>query len=71
MAQRGDRVLRCTYTQLYRQWASVLAAIRRAISDDLALSAYRQRHPRAVAHPVTFRKELSSKTKEKPDSKAS
>ena len=71
MAERGDRVLRCTYLQLYRQWASVLAAIRRAISDDLALSAYRQRHPLAVAHPAPSPRALSPKTKEKPVREAS
>lgn len=49
----GDTVLRYTYLQLYAKWPQVLAAIKRAIADDYALSEYRLRHP---YHPVVFRK---------------
>ena len=45
MAIEGDRVLRYTYRQLYRHRSRVLAAINRAIADDLALTAHRRRHP--------------------------
>ncbi|MET4782143.1 DUF559 domain-containing protein [Glaciihabitans sp. UYNi722] len=41
----GDRVLRYTYRQIYGDWPRVLAAIRRAIADDVALAAYRRTHP--------------------------
>ena len=45
MVIRGDRVLRFGYRQLYTDWPRVLAAVERAIADDLALTAYRRRHP--------------------------
>ena len=45
MAIRGDRVLRYTYRQIYGDWPRVLAAIERAIADDVALTARRLRHP--------------------------
>jgi very-short-patch-repair endonuclease len=41
----GGRVLRYTYRQLYRDLPRVLAAIRRAVADDLELTARRKRHP--------------------------
>jgi hypothetical protein len=45
MAIQGDRVLRYTYRQIYGDWPRVVAAIERAIADDLALTARRLRHP--------------------------
>jgi very-short-patch-repair endonuclease len=49
LAIRGDRVLHFGYRQLYGSWATVLAAVERAIADDAALTARRRRHPyRAV-----------------------
>lgn len=45
MAIAGDTVQRYIYRQLYGDWPRVLAAIERAIADDLVLSARRQRHP--------------------------
>ena len=41
----GGRTLRVTYRQLYSDWPRVLAAVERMIADDLALIAYRRRHP--------------------------
>ncbi len=41
----GGTTLRYTYRQLYGDWARVLAAVERTIADDLALTAYRARHP--------------------------
>ncbi len=41
----GRTVLRFNYRQLNRDWPRVLLAIERTIADDLALTAYRQRHP--------------------------
>jgi very-short-patch-repair endonuclease len=41
----GGTVLRYNYRQLYSDWARVLAAIQRVVADDLALTAYRRRHP--------------------------
>jgi len=41
----GGTVLRFNYRQLYRDWPRVLAAIERTVADDLALTAYRRRHP--------------------------
>jgi len=45
MSIDGARVQRFTYRQLYSDWPRVLAAIERAIADDLALTALRTRHP--------------------------
>ena len=45
MAIEGDTVQRYIYRQLYGDWPRVLAAIERAIADDLVLTARRQRHP--------------------------
>ena len=41
----GGCTQRFTYRQLYGDWPRVLAAIERAIADDVALMAYRRRHP--------------------------
>lgn len=57
MAIQGDRVLRFGYRQLYTDWPRVLAAVERLIADDLALSAYRRRHP---YRPHTSRKRRRS-----------
>jgi very-short-patch-repair endonuclease len=45
MSIGGARVQRFTYRQLYSDWPRVLAAIERAIADDLALTALRARRP--------------------------
>ena len=45
MSIDGARVQRFTYRQLYSDWPRVLAAIERAIADDLALTALRARRP--------------------------
>ena len=45
MSIDGSRVQRFTYRQLYSDWPRVLAAIERAIADDLALTALRARRP--------------------------
>lgn len=42
---RGGRVQRFTYRQLYSDWPRVLAAVERAIADDLALTALRAKRP--------------------------
>jgi hypothetical protein len=56
----GGRTQRFTYRQLYGDWPRVLAAIERAIADDLALIAYRRRHP---YRPVRRkRRRISSKS---------
>ncbi|MCU1586461.1 MAG: hypothetical protein JWM49_3017 [Microbacteriaceae bacterium] len=49
MAIIGNRVLRNTYRQLYRDFPRVLRAIRRAIEDDLAAGRWRAKHPNAPA----------------------
>jgi hypothetical protein len=56
----GGRTLRFTYRQIYGDWPRVLAAIERMIADDLALAAYRRRHP---YRPVRRkRRRISSKS---------
>jgi very-short-patch-repair endonuclease len=45
VAVDGGRVLHFGYRQLYAEWATVLAVLDRAISDDAALTARRRRHP--------------------------
>lgn len=45
VAIRGGRVQRFTYRQLYADWPRVLAAIERAVADDVALTAARRRRP--------------------------
>jgi very-short-patch-repair endonuclease len=45
MAITGDRVLRFTYRQLYRDFARILLAVRRSIADDLALTTIRRPRP--------------------------
>jgi very-short-patch-repair endonuclease len=56
----GGRTLRVTYRQLYGDWPRVLVAIERMIADDLALAAYRRRHP---YRPVKRkRRRISSKS---------
>ena len=56
----GGRTLRITYRQLYSDWPRVLAAVERMIADDLALAAYRRRHP---YRPVKRkRRRISSKS---------
>ena len=45
IAITGNRSLRYSYRQLYTDRERVLQSIERAIADDLALTAYRQRHP--------------------------
>jgi len=49
VAINGGRVQRFTYRQLYSDWPRVLAAIERAIADDLALSALRAKRPYRLA----------------------
>jgi very-short-patch-repair endonuclease len=49
MAIIGNRVLRYTYRQLYRDFPRVLQAVRRAIEDDLAAGHWRAAHPNAPA----------------------
>jgi very-short-patch-repair endonuclease len=56
MAITGDRVLRFTYRQLYRDFDRVILAVRRSIADDLALAAARRRRPyRVVVHRTGVR----------------
>jgi very-short-patch-repair endonuclease len=45
MTIRGDTVLRFTYRQILADWDTCLAAMERAIADDVALTRYRTRHP--------------------------
>jgi very-short-patch-repair endonuclease len=45
MTIRGDTVLRFTYRQILGDWSTCLAAMERAIDDDVALTRYRARHP--------------------------
>jgi very-short-patch-repair endonuclease len=58
MAIRGDRVEHYGYKLLYTQWPRVLAAIERMIADDLAMTAWRLKHPYRPSAPRKRRKSV-------------